>query len=56
MNRTSTLISLAAFAMTLIGMGLESVMLVHAFRTAVKLRRMAMAGEEAKRLRSSNGE
>ncbi|HEX6024507.1 MAG TPA: hypothetical protein VFZ00_21130 [Solirubrobacter sp.] len=42
--------SLAAFAMTLIGMGLESVMLVHAFRTAVKLRRMAMAGEEAKRL------
>lgn len=43
--------SLAAFAMTLIGLGLESVMLVHAFKTAVKLRRMAMAGEESARLR-----
>ena len=42
--------SLAAFAMTLIGLGLESVMLVHAFKTAVKLRRMAMAGEESARL------
>ena len=42
--------SLAGFAMSLIGLGLEGMMLVHAFKTAVQLRRMAMAGEEGKRL------
>ncbi len=42
--------SLAGFAMTLIGLGLETVLLVHAFKTAVQLRRMAMAGEESARL------
>jgi hypothetical protein len=42
--------SLAGFAMSLIGLGLEGMMLVHAFKTAVQLRRMAMAGEESKRL------
>jgi hypothetical protein len=36
--------------MTLVGLGLESVALVHAFKTAVRLRRMAMAGDESKRL------
>lgn len=45
--------SLAGFAMTLIGLGLESVLLVHAFKTAVKLRRMAMAGEESARLQNA---
>lgn len=42
--------SLAAFAMTLVGLGLEAVLLGHAFKTAVQLRRMAMAGEESARL------
>jgi hypothetical protein len=42
--------SLAAFAMTLVGLGLETVLLAHAFKTAVQLRRMAMAGEESARL------
>ena len=42
--------SLAAFAVTLVGLGLEGALLVHAFKTAVQLRRIAMAGDESKRL------
>jgi hypothetical protein len=36
--------------MTLIGLGIEGALLVRAFRTAVQLRRMAMAGERSARL------
>jgi hypothetical protein len=43
--------SLAGFAMSLIGLGLEGAMLVHAFKTAVQIRRMAMAAQESERLK-----
>lgn len=45
--------SLAGFAMKLVGLGLESVLLIHAFKTAVQLRRLAMAGEESAKLQKA---
>jgi hypothetical protein len=42
--------SLAGFAMSLVGLGLEGAMLIHAFKAAVQIRRLAMAGEETTRV------
>jgi hypothetical protein len=42
--------SLAGFAMSLVGLGFEGMMLIHAFKAALQIKRLATAGEQSTRV------